>query len=143
MTTAAIDTRDAVSLALVLADVLGPGLPVPGCITLHPEYFGSQITSAVSFQFRGPGSREAVTAWADLPVKVSPDSHDPSRQWHSADFTHLANSNAADQRIHHSRRCPQPTWSAICPCARGPGGQIARTGLVGAAYGPFCPVPGP
>jgi hypothetical protein len=33
----------------------------------------------------------------------------------------LAEWNAADQRIHHSRSCPWPTWSAICPCAGSPG----------------------
>lgn len=91
MTATAIDPKAAVSLAQILADVFRPGLPVPGYITLHPAYVGSEINSAVHFQFHGPGSLESVAAWADwadLSVQVNPDYQNPSIKWHSVDFAY-------------------------------------------------------
>jgi hypothetical protein len=91
MTATAIEPKDAVSLAQTLADLFRPGLPVPGYITLHPAYVGSETISAVHFQFHGPGSLDAVAAWADwadLSVEVHPDYQNPSVEWHSVDFTY-------------------------------------------------------
>lgn len=91
MTATAIETKESVVLAQVLADVFRVGLPVPIAVTLYPAYFGSEATSAVSFQFDGPDETDSVAAWADwadVSVEVSPYRPDPSRHWHSVKFAY-------------------------------------------------------
>jgi hypothetical protein len=83
MTASATETKDAAALALVLADVLGLGLPDPRFISLHPRF------SSVSLQFDGPSEVTDVTAWADwfrMPLDL--DTADPEKTWRSVDFTH-------------------------------------------------------
>jgi hypothetical protein len=82
MTTTA-ETTNASSLALVLADVLGLGLPDPRYISVHPW------CNSVSLQFDGPSEVADVTAWANsFGVPLATDTRDPSETWRTADFGH-------------------------------------------------------
>jgi hypothetical protein len=82
MTAPAAETKVAASLALVLADVLGLGLPDPRYISVHPRY------AHVSLQFDGPDEIAHVTAWADsFGVPLATNTDDPAKTWRSADFT--------------------------------------------------------
>jgi transposase InsO family protein len=87
MTTApATDSTDAVSLALVLAAVLGLGLPVPDYITVHPDYT-NRHSAAVDFQFNALHGRDPLAGldawqvWFAVPLTVSPP-------WRDIDFTY-------------------------------------------------------
>jgi hypothetical protein len=55
----------AAALALVLAEVLGLGLPDPSYITVNPGCADSVFTPAFGLQFsRTPEGRKALAAWA-------------------------------------------------------------------------------
>jgi hypothetical protein len=60
-----LPTTSPVAAALVLAEVLGFGLPVPRSVTVSPWLLGSTHTiSAIDLQFRGPDPFDALLAWA-------------------------------------------------------------------------------
>jgi hypothetical protein len=83
-TAPAAESRTAVSLALVLADLLGFGLPEPHSISVSPWV---TCITAINMQFDGPDLLGALSGWAarfDVPVELP----EPGEQFARVHFTY-------------------------------------------------------